>query len=63
MRRHLEFHFASIHVSTTKWLTEHQVTFSIEMKSHTDLSLFRLLSEDTLSFLDKDINWQIFAKI
>ena len=25
------------------------------MKSHTDLRLFRLLSEGTLSFLDKDI--------
>ena len=52
----LQFRWAQV----SGWLNT-QVRFSIEMKSHTDLSLFRLLSEGTLSFLDKDINWQIFT--
>ena len=43
-----EVHFASIHVNTSKELTEHQREISTEMKPHAGLSSFRLSCELTL---------------
>ena len=45
---HFEFHFTSIHMNTSKELTEHRSEFSTEMKSHADLSWFPLSCERTL---------------